>query len=135
MSELARFGVSLEKELLDIFDERIKSHNYETRSKAISDMIKEYVSRDLIDSVGVIAGAITFLYDHHNKDMVSKLLEIQHSVHDSVLSMQHIHLSHTLCLEILAVRGKADEIKHLFYQIKALRGIKLASISVASIDM
>lgn len=130
MSELTRFGVSLEKELLDNFDTKLKLQSYETRSKAISDLIKEYISLDIIESKGVVAGVISFLYDHHNKDLVSKLLEIQHDVHDCVLSMQHIHLDHDNCLETLAVRGIAEDIRNLFYKIKALKGVNLASISV-----
>lgn len=135
MAELTRFGVSIEQKLLKVFDKRIKEQSYETRSKAIADLIKEYVSADVIEGDGTVAGAIFLLYDHHNKDMVSKLLEIQHEVHDSVLSMQHIHLDHNNCLEILAVRGPADGIRSLYHRIKALKGIKLASVSVTAIDI
>lgn len=133
MAELARFGVSIDKDLLKVFDESIKEQSYETRSKAIADLIKEYISSDVINSGGMVAGAISFLYDHHNKDLLSKLLEIQHDVHDLILSMQHIHLDHNNCLEILAVRGLSDGVRVLYHHIKALKGIKLASISVAAI--
>ncbi len=90
MSELTRFGVSLDKDLLELFDNQIKAQSYETRSKAISDLIKEYVESDIINADGVLAGAVTFLYSHHNKDLVSKLLEVQHDSHDLIISMQHI---------------------------------------------
>ncbi len=134
MSELTRFGVSLEKDLLKKFDAQIKQQSYETRSKAISDLIKEHVEADIINAEGMLAGAVSFLYSHHNKDLVSKLLEVQHDDHDLVISMQHIHLDHDTCLEILAVRGDSTRIRSLFYKIKALKGIKLASISAASIS-
>lgn len=134
MSELTRFGVSLDKDLLELFDKQIKAQSYETRSKAISDLIKEYVEADIINADGVLAGAITFLYSHHNKDLVSKLLEVQHESHDLIISMQHIHLDHDKCLEILAIRGESSLIKSLYYKIKALKGIKLASISVTAIS-
>lgn len=133
MSELARFGVSIDKNLLELFDKQIKAQSYETRSKAISDLIKEYVEADIINADGVLAGAVTFLYSHHNKDLVSKLLEVQHDNHDLIVSMQHIHLNHDICLEILAVRGESSLVKSLYYKIKALKGIKLASISATAI--
>lgn len=133
MSELTRFGVSLDKDLLELFDKQIREQSYETRSKAISDLIKEYVDADIINTDGVLAGAITFLYSHHNKDLVSKLLEVQHDCHDIVISMQHIHLDHDICLEILAVRGESKSVKSLYYKIKALKGVKLASISATPI--
>ncbi|MDE7169673.1 MAG: nickel-responsive transcriptional regulator NikR, partial [Mucispirillum sp.] len=87
MAELTRFGVSLDRELLERFDTFIKNRSYETRSKAISDLIKESMDADIIDSSGLLAGAVTFLYSHHNKDLVSKLLEIQHDCHDIIISM------------------------------------------------
>ncbi len=133
MSELARFGVSIEKKLLETFDSKLKEESYETRSKAITDLIKNYISQDVIESKGIVAGAISFLYDHHSKDTVSRLLDIQHQDHDSILSVQHIHLDHNNCLEILAVKGIAKNISQLYYQIKALKGIKLANISVIPI--
>ncbi len=133
MSELTRFGVSLDKDLLELFDKQIKAQSYETRSKAISDLIKEYVEADIINAEGVLAGAVTFLYSHHNKDLVSKLLEVQHESHDLIISMQHIHLDHDTCLEILAIRGESSLVKSLYYKIKALKGIKLASISATAI--
>ena len=51
MSELTRFGVSLDKDLLELFDKQIKAQSYETRSKAISDLIKEYVEADIIKKI------------------------------------------------------------------------------------
>ncbi len=131
MSELTRFGVSLDKDLLELFDNQIKAQSYETRSKAISDLIKEYVESDIINADGVLAGAVTFLYSHHNKDLVSKLLEVQHDSHDLIISM---HLDHDTCLEILAIRGESSLVKSLYYRIKALKGIKLASISATGIS-
>ncbi len=134
MSELTRFGVSLEKDLLDKFDDHIKKQSYETRSKAISDLIKENVESNILDSTGTLAGAVTFLYSHHNKDLVSKLLEVQHETHDLIISMQHIHLDHDTCLEILAVRGESSKVRALYYKIKPLKGVKIASISATSIS-
>lgn len=132
MGQLKRFGVSLDEELLQAFDERLGSEEYETRSKAISDLIKNYIDQDIIfKATGNLSGAILFMYDHHIKDLVSKLLNIQHDSHDIIISMQHIHLDHNTCLEILAVRGKADDVRSLYNKIKALKAIKRASISVA----
>lgn len=133
MSDLVRFGVSLSKNLLDDFDKSIKDKGYETRSKAIEELIKDHLAADVTKNEGVLAGAITFLYDHHNKELLGKLLEIQHSVHDIVISMQHIHLDHDNCLEFLAVKGEVADVKKLFHNIKALKGIKLATLSASKI--
>ena len=41
MSNLVRFGVSLEKELLKKFDGHIKNRKYTNRSEAIRDLIQD----------------------------------------------------------------------------------------------
>ncbi|WP_022851471.1 nickel-responsive transcriptional regulator NikR [Limisalsivibrio acetivorans] len=133
MAELVRFGVSIEKELLDEFDEKIRQEGYDTRSKAVSDLFKEFVIEKEFSTGGRIAGAITILYDHHNKDLLSKVMEIQHEVHDAVISIQHIHLDHDNCLEIIAVRGDAEVIKELYTSLKTMKGIKHASINVTGV--
>jgi CopG family nickel-responsive transcriptional regulator len=45
MSELYRFGVSLEKVLIDDFDKHITSQNHKNRSEAIRDLIREELSK------------------------------------------------------------------------------------------
>ena len=52
-------------------------------------------------------------YDHHKRDLVNKLMDIQHDFQKLVISSQHIHIDHHNCLEILAVRGKAKDVEKL----------------------
>ena len=49
MSELVRFGVSLEDDLLNKFDRHIKKQKYTNRSEAIRDLIRE---DDYTDEIG-----------------------------------------------------------------------------------
>src|SRR5512136_2172158 len=79
MSELVRFGVSLEKTLLEKFDAFIRNRNYTNRSEAFRDMIRqELIKREWLEGEDV-AGAITLIYDHHRKDLLSKITDIQHN--------------------------------------------------------
>ncbi len=130
MAEIVRFGVSLDKDLLTEFDRKIAEEGYETRSKAVGDLLKEYVIEKDFASGGNVAGAITILYDHHNKDLLASLMDIQHDYHDAVISIQHIHLDHDNCLEILAVRGNSNSIKKLYSSLKTMKGIKHTSINI-----
>lgn len=49
-----------------------------------------------------VAGAVVLVYDHHTRDVVKRLMDMQHDCHHSILSTQHIHLDHNNCLEIVA---------------------------------
>jgi len=68
--EIVRFGVSLEKELLDIFDRKIKQKKYTTRSKAIADLMRKEIIQQRWRTGKQVAGAIVFIYNHHRRNIV-----------------------------------------------------------------
>jgi CopG family nickel-responsive transcriptional regulator len=132
MSDLYRFGVSLEKDLIDEFDKHILDRNYKNRSEAIRDLIRaDLVKKEwLCDNE--VAGAITMSYDHHKRDLVNKLMDIQHDFQKLVISSQHIHIDHHNCLEILAVRGKAKDVEKLAGMLKSQVGVKHVALSMST---
>ncbi|MEW6605931.1 MAG: nickel-responsive transcriptional regulator NikR [bacterium] len=132
MSELIRFGVSLDKKLLERFDKLIHSQNYTNRSEAIRDLIRESLVKKEWVAGKEIAGTITLVYDHHQRELVNTLTDIQHNFHHLIISAQHIHLDHDNCLEIVVVKGKSDEIEKLAHQLKSTRGVKYSSLSLAT---
>lgn len=131
MSNLVRFGVSLEKELLKKFDGHIKNRKYTNRSEAIRDLIRDDLVRKEWQDNRDVTGAITLVYDHHTRELVTKILNVQHDYHDYTLSTQHIHLDHAHCLEIIETKGKAKQIEELFGSLKSTRGVKHAGFSMA----
>jgi CopG family nickel-responsive transcriptional regulator len=132
MAGLYRFGVSLEKALIDAFDRHIKARNYRNRSEALRDLIREELTRKKVKEGGSVAGAIVMTYDHHKRALVDKLLDIQHDFQPLIISTQHVHLDHHHCLEIIAVRGRARQIEKLAFSIKSLVGVKQVSVSAAN---
>jgi len=132
MTELVRFGVSLEKELLERFDSLIKTKNYNNRSEAIRDLIRhELVAREWQEGHDV-AGAITLVYDHHQRELLGRMTDIQHDFQSIIISTQHIHLDHDNCLEIVAVRGTAAAVQKLADILKAIKGVRHGTLSMAS---
>jgi CopG family nickel-responsive transcriptional regulator len=121
---LKRFGVSLEENLLEELDEIVDKQKFPNRSQAIRFLVaKEKVSEKWKGDEEV-AGAIIIVYDHHKKDLQTKSTDIQHDFHDLILAVQHVHLDHNNCLETIAVKGKASQLKLLADQLIALKGIK-----------
>ncbi|MCD6412936.1 MAG: nickel-responsive transcriptional regulator NikR [Elusimicrobia bacterium] len=128
MSDIARFGVSIEKKILKEFDRYIKQKSYPTRSKAIGDLIRDcLVKKEWIEGREV-AGAITMVYDHRKRELLNRLTDIQHKFHDIIVSSQHIHLDRDNCLEIVVVRGKPKEVLRLADSLKATKGVKHSSL-------
>ncbi|NQU74655.1 MAG: nickel-responsive transcriptional regulator NikR, partial [Candidatus Omnitrophica bacterium] len=111
MSKLVRFGVSLEKGLLENFDKGIREKAYRNRSEAIRDMIREgLVKKEWLEDKEV-AGTVTLVYNHHRRELVNRLTDIQHDFHKLIISSQHIHLDHDNCLETVVVKGRPKEIE------------------------
>ncbi|MHB8090506.1 MAG: nickel-responsive transcriptional regulator NikR [Syntrophales bacterium] len=132
MSELVRFGVSLEKNLLDRFDDLIRAKQYTNRSEALRDMIRrELVEREWQGGCDV-AGAITLIYDHHKRDVLIRVMDMQHDFQDVIISTQHIHLDHHNCLEIIAARGKAEDVQRLADALRSIKGVRHATLSMSS---
>lgn len=131
-NNIYRFGVSLEKSLIDKFDQLIKRRKYTNRSKAIADLIRKELIHTTWETGGEIAGAIILLYNHHKRELLAKMTDIQHDYQKYIVSTQHIHLDHDNCLEIIAVKGKADEINTLADKLISLKGVKHGDISFTS---
>jgi len=132
MPDIVRFGVSLEKELLEKFDKLIREKKYSNRSEAIRDLIREdLVKREWIEGKEV-AGAVTLVFDHHKRELVNILTDIQHDFHQLIISSQHIHLDHDNCLEIIVVRGKPTTVRELADKLRATKGVKYGALSIAT---
>ncbi len=121
---VARFGVSIEQELLDALDDYVRKNKFTNRSQAIRQLISKNLVEKKWECNREVAGAIILVYDHHKKDLVMKSMDIQHDFHDVILSVQHFHLNHDNCLEIIAVKGRASKLTALSDKIIALKGIQ-----------
>lgn len=132
MTDLVRFGVSLEKELLAKFDKHIKDKNYPTRSKAIGDLIRENLVKKEWKEGKEVVGAITLVYNHHRRELVNRLTDVEHDFHQLIVSSQHIHLDEDNCLEIVVVKGKPGEVEELASSLKSTKGVKHGSLTMAT---
>lgn len=132
MTELVRFGISIEKDLLSKFDRLINDRGYTNRSKAFSDLARqELVKRDWVEGKEV-AGSIIMIYDHHKRELVNKLMDIQHDFSGLIISTQHVHLDHDNCLEIIAIKGAAAKVQKLADILRAVKGVKHTTLGMSS---
>ena len=124
MTDIVRFGISMERDLARRFDRLIARRGYANRSEAVRDMArKELVSQQWDDPDAETVGTVTLVYDHHVPELGDRLTDLQHRHHDLVTSTTHVHLSHDHCLEVLVVRGRARDVQRLADQLIAARGV------------
>jgi CopG family transcriptional regulator, nickel-responsive regulator len=132
MDELVRFGVSLDRKLLAEFDRHIRRKRYTNRSEALRDLIRGNLVGEEWDENKETVGTITFVYDHHVRDLTSKLTDIQHDYHGQILSGMHVHLDHNHCLEVLVVKGKGGEIKKVADALVSVKGVKHGKLTMTT---
>jgi CopG family nickel-responsive transcriptional regulator len=132
MSDITRFGVSMDDDLLTRFDRLCKRRKYQNRSEALRDLVRDALVRDEWEGDEEIVGTITLVYDHHTRELSDVLTQVQHDHFDAILSNLHVHLDHDNCLEVIAVRGKASRVQKVADSLIAKRGVKHGMLSATT---
>ncbi len=132
MAQLARTGLSLDRELLAAFDRVILKKGYNNRSEAVRDLIRDHLVSEAADKNEVVVGTLTIVYDHHRPNLTEKLVDAQHHAGGKVLAATHVHLDHHNCLEVVIMKGRSGAIRDHANHILSLRGVKHGQLVVTS---
>ena len=135
MTKIIRVGVTFPPDLLKNFDKIINKMGYENRSKAVQDAVRMFVSERkwLQEERGTQTGVLMMFYDHEVRGLESALTDVQHHHANIICSTMHIHLSERDCLEAIAVKGDAAEVRRLSDELAAKRGVKILKAILISI--
>ena len=135
MSEITRFSVSLEDDLLEQFDCYCQQQQFATRSEAIRQLLRETLTKEAWAGESKdAAGTLTLVYDHHRPQLRDHLTKLQHDHTDLVVSTLHAHLTHDLCLEVIVLRGPSAKLQKIASQLRGLKGIYKGELVMASAE-
>jgi CopG family transcriptional regulator, nickel-responsive regulator len=134
MTKIVRVGVTFPPELLKDLDNVAEEMGYESRSKAIQDAVSAFITdqRLLHEQKGKKAGVLVMVYDHDVKGLEDDLIESQHHHRDVINSVLHVHLSDRECLEAVAVKGEAEDIRKLAQELATRKGVKQVRSTIVS---
>ena len=134
MTKIVRVGVTFPPELLKDLDDIIQEIGYDSRSKAIQDAVTSFVTeqRLLHREKGKKAGVLVMVYDHDVKGLEDDLIESQHHHRNVINSVLHVHLSDRECLEAIAVKGDAEDIRSLTQELTTRKGVKQVRSTIVS---
>ena len=134
MTKIVRVGVTFPPELLKDLDKVTEEMGYESRSKAIQDAVSSFITdqRLLHEQKGKKAGVLVMVYDHDVKGLEDDLIESQHHHRDVINSVLHVHLSDRECLEAVAVKGEAEDIRKLAQELATRKGVKQVRSTIVS---
>lgn len=130
---LHRFSISMAADLVAQLDALVREKGYANRSQAMADLVRAR----LVEHHGQtgrheIAGTVTLVYDHHKRNIQALLTDIQHDHGELIISTLHVHLDHRNCMEVLAVRGRADAVRKMADRLIASKGIKHGKLTVTT---
>jgi len=134
MTKIVRVGVTFPPELLKELDEIIGEMGYESRSKAIQDAVSSFITEQklLHKEEGKKAGVLVMVYDHDVKGLEDDIIESQHHHRNVINSVLHVHLSDKECLEAVAVKGEAEDIRKLAQELATRKGVKQVRSTIVS---
>ena len=133
MSELARIGVALDQDLLDEFDRLVEGRGYSSRSEAFRDLIRGELNQVHVSSPDQhVVGTLTIIYDHNVRMLAEKLTGLQHEHHHAIVSTLHVHLDHDQCLEVLVLRGPANEVQQIADRLISTKGVRQGRMTLAA---
>jgi len=132
LSEIVRFGVSIEEDLLDKYDSII-AESYNNRSEAIRDLIRDrIVEEKKRSSEEEVIGSLTLLFNHHQRELTEKMLKIQHDYPHIFKSNLHMHVSHDFCLEVIIMKGEARLLREAANRLIGLKGVHHGKLTLTS---
>jgi CopG family nickel-responsive transcriptional regulator len=134
---MERFTISLDDALAREFDALIAERGYDNRSEAVRDLLRAHLDklRESRDLDGPCVGNLSYVYNHHERELAERLMGIQHMHHDLVVSTMHAHLDHDTCIETMLLKGPARAVRRFADAIAAERGVRHGSLNVVMVDI
>lgn len=133
---MERFTISLDESLAQAFDALIRERGYANRSEAVRDMLRRELETNRLrrKEAPHCVASLSYVYNHHERRLAERLTDLQHQVHDLVVSSMHVHLDHDHCLETLFLRGHTADVRGFAGKLSAERGVRHAALNLVPVE-
>lgn len=134
---MERFTISLDTELAREFDALIAERGYSNRSEAVRDLLRAQLEqwRQTHDESPHCVASLSYVYNHHERELAERLMAIQHSHHDLMVSTLHAHLDHENCIETAILRGPTREVRRFAEALIAERGVRHGKLNLVAVEL
>jgi CopG family nickel-responsive transcriptional regulator len=134
---MERFTISLDEDLAREFDRLIALRGYRNRSEAVRDLLRGQLesSRLARGEARHCVANLSYVYNHHERELAERLTAIQHQHHDLTVSTLHAHLDHEHCIESVILRGPTQAVRAFSDALMAERGVRHGRLNLISGDV
>jgi CopG family nickel-responsive transcriptional regulator len=121
-----RVTISIDDELAGMFDRLVKEKGYENRSEAFRDLVRRALGEEQLEKGNAkhCVGTLSYVYDHHERQLASRLTSMQHDHHDVTVATMHAHLDHENCIETVILRGPTAAVVQFAQDVMAQTGVR-----------
>lgn len=136
MRRMERFTISLDDDLAHEFDHLIAERGYGNRSEAVRDVLRVHLARlrEGRDAEGPCVANLSYVYNHHERELSDRLARLQHDHHALTLATTHVHLDHDQCIETVLLKGPASEVRRFADRLMAKRGVHHGQLNVVMVS-
>ena len=133
---MERFTISLDEKLASEFDRLIRERGYLNRSEAVRDMLRGKLDELRLQEAQApfCVACLSYVYNHHERDLAERLTGLQHDHHDLVVASTHVHLDHENCLETVMMRGRTEVVRRFADAMIAERGVRHGQVNLVPVD-
>jgi len=133
---MERFTMSLEDNLAEEFDKYIQKKGYSNRSEAMRDLIRNSLEKERLQKTesGQCVATLSYVYNHHESELASRVTSTHHHHHDLTLSTLHVHLDHDNCLETVILKGDVGEVQAFADSVQAVRGVRHGNLHMVAVE-
>ncbi len=133
---MERITMSIEEKLAREFDALIAKRGYTSRSEAMRDLLRREVETNRVayEARSHCVANLSYIYNHHERELSERLTEAQHAHHDLVVSAMHVHLDHEHCLESVILNGPTAAVRAFANAIQAERGVRHGHVNLVTVE-
>jgi len=124
-----RISFTLSSDFLQEFDKLADELGYKSRSHAISDAMRLFFKEKKQKEQNIeVDGFVIIAYNHHQRNILEEITHLEHHSDISIKSSLHIHVSEENCSEVIAVKGKLENVNNFANQLQSIKGILLCEL-------
>ncbi|BBK32471.1 CopG family nickel-responsive transcriptional regulator [Stella humosa] len=127
-----RLTISLDQEVADAIDAFMGRRGYTNRSEAIRDLVRHALADPAVSepAAATSVAAVSYVYDHHRRQLASRLANVQHDHHGLVVATTHVHLDHHNCLEVCLLRGDTTAVRGFAEAVLSERDVRYGQLNL-----
>jgi CopG family nickel-responsive transcriptional regulator len=123
---MQRLTISIDDDLAETFDRLVREKGYKNRSEAFRDLLRKELGEDQLSTgkAKYCVGTLSYVYNHHERQLAARLTNMQHEHHDVTVSTMHAHLDHDNCIETIILRGPIAAVTRFAEDVIAQTGVR-----------